>query len=137
LGSGSLPVRILLFPARLLWSILEFLMLLVIVTLIWAFMLTAGFGLKPRRVTGTVAVTILLFSGLYFANDTTAGRCSDVSWMEAGKSLYSAIANLTSLGGAPPHCGPYTGSIASIETLAGYFLLSILAAMFFVWLRDH
>jgi len=112
-------------------------MLLVVVTLIWAFMLTAGFGLKPRRVTGSVVVTILLFSGLYFGDDTTAGRCSGVSWMEAGKSLYNAVANLTSLGGAPSPCGPFTGSIASIETLVGYFLLSILAAMFFVWLRDH
>lgn len=137
LGNGSLLRQILLFLPRLIWSLAEFLALFGIVVLLWVFMRTAGFGLKPRRVAGSVTLALALFTAAYFADDTLLGRCASFSGAHFGESLYNAIANLTTLGGAPSLCGRYTGTITSIETLAGYFLLSILAAMFFVWLTDR
>lgn len=137
LGNGSLLRQILLFLPRLIWSLAEFLALFGIVVLLWIFMRTAGFGLKPRRVAGSVTLALALFTAAYFADDTLLGRCASFSGAHFGESLYNAIANLTTLGGAPSLCGRYTGTITSIETLAGYFLLSILAAMFFVWLTDR
>jgi hypothetical protein len=137
LARGRLFSRIVLFMPRLIWSLLEFLALWTIVVLLWIFMVAAGFGLKPRRVAGSVTLVIALFSCAYFADDTLASGCARFSYAHFAESLYNAIVNLTTLGGAPSPCGHLTGAIIAIESLAGYFLLSILAAMFFVWLTDR
>jgi hypothetical protein len=135
--TGGLFKRIVYFPVRALRGVFQFLGLTAVVLLLWLFMLTCGFGLKPRRVAGSVTGAILFFAGICLADDTVIGACSRMSGQQVAQSLYSAITNLTTLGGGPAQCGPYSGVIISIETLVGYFLLSILAAMFFVWLTGR
>jgi len=129
--------RILFFLPRVLLSVVLFLWNAVIITLLWFFKLTCGFGFRPRRIAGTVASVIPLFTGIYFADDTLIDRCSSPSGQQIASSLYNAITNLISLGGAPALCGAHIGIIASVETLIGYFVLSILAAMLFIWLTDR
>lgn len=121
-----IPPAIIQMPVRFLQALL-----------LWLFKVI-GFGLKPLRFAYTVIFTILLFSGLYFIDDT-ASRCKDVTkslpsyWQE----IYYAIGNLTSLGASPGPCGPLTNVLISIETLMGYFLLSLLAAMLVAWITDR
>lgn len=137
LGEGSWWARCILFPIRILQGILGVVSQLALIVFLFLFMVTCGFGFKPRRVAISVGCAPLLFSSAYIIDDTIVGRCASVTWRLAANSLYSAIANFTTMGGAPTSCGPYTGVFVSVETIAGYFLLSILAAMFFVWLTDR
>jgi hypothetical protein len=101
-------------------------------------MLTSGFGLRARRFVMTLIITIIAFSGLYLADDIGLSGCGgSMSWKYAARTAYYAIANLTTVGTNPGPCGPYTGILASVEALLGYFLLSVLAAMLFAWLTDR
>lgn len=102
----------------------------------YVFRVTTGYGLKPRRFTGTVAVTILSFSILYFIDDYGISTCGGQPTLRNyGHALYLAIANFTNVGGSV--CGPLQGALVSVESLFGFFLLSVLAAMLFVWLTDR
>lgn len=122
---------------RLPWGLLLFVGSLLVVVVLWLFMMTCGFGFKPRRVLGTLAGTITAFAGAYRADDSVLGACSPSTIRHFGDSLYVSVTTLTSLGTGPTPCGPLTGVIESVEALAGYFLLSALAAMFFIWLTDR
>lgn len=108
--------------------------------LLGIFKATAGFGFKPARFAATVCITILTFSTLYFLDDVLA-PCGSVTWSPAafGGEIYSAIANFTSVGvgGNSGPCGPFTGLLISVETLFGYFLLSVLAAMLVARIIDY
>jgi hypothetical protein len=106
---------------------------------LWIFKVTTGFGLKPARFGLTVFATMFIFSFLYFIDDTVA-RCKDATGSMASywQEIYYAIGNFTSIGTNPGGpCGPFTDMLISIETLIGYFLLSVLAAMLIGWLIDH
>lgn len=103
----------------------------------YLFGLTTGYGLKPRRFAGAVALTILTFSVLYFADDFVLSQCGgQLNVRSYGQSLYFAVANLTNVG-ANGICGSHQGVLVSVESLIGYFLLSVLAAMLFAWLTGR
>lgn len=111
-----------------------------LVSLVWALATTAfmiaGFGRKPGRFAANIAVIILVFSGLYFGDDYLLSHCGGMPTLRNyGHALYLAIANFTNVGATV--CGPFQGALVSIESLIGFFLLSVLAAMLFVWLTDR
>jgi hypothetical protein len=137
LARGRLVYRVIFFFPLLVWSVIEFLILSAVVAVLWLFMVTAGFGFKPRRLATFVVGAVVGFTGLYYVDDTLIGSCACFSWNQLASSAYSSVTSLTSLGLAPSPCGPFTGILVSMETLGGYFLLSILAAMFFAWLTDR
>lgn len=105
---------------------------------LWIFKATTGFGLKPGRFALTAGATVFTFSALYFADDALV-HCQGVQWTADSywHEIYNAVANLTSVGVTPGPCGPATGALISVESLIGYFLLSVLAAMLFSWLTDR
>lgn len=106
---------------------------------LWIFKVIAGFGLKPARFVGTVIGTIIFFSLFYFIDDAWA-RCNHVTWSLGAylQEIYYAIGNFTSVGTNPGGpCGPRTDVLISIETLMGYFLLSLLAAMLVARIIDR
>lgn len=104
----------------------------------WAFGLTTGFGLKPSRFAGTTFLTIVVFSVAYFADAAVSG-CAGQAWSlgDFPRNIYYAVANLTGVGALPSGCVRDAGAIISAESLMGYFLLSVLAAMLFAWLTDR
>lgn len=105
---------------------------------LWAFGLTTGFGLKPSRFAGTTFLTIVVFSVAYFADAAVSG-CAGQAWSvgDFPRNIYYAVANLTGVGALPSGCVRDAGAIISAESLMGYFLLSVLAAMLFAWLTDR
>lgn len=112
-----------------------------LVSLGWALATTAfmiaGFGRKPGRFAANIASVILAFSILYFGDDYLLTQCAGQATLRHyGHALYLAVANFTNLGGSGS-CGPFQGALVSVESLIGYFLLSVLAAMLFVWLTDR
>lgn len=117
---SAIPVRL----ANLAWALAT-----------TAFMI-AGFGRKPGRFALNVALTILAFSVLYFGDEYLVTHCAGQPTLRNyGHALYLAVANFTNVGAAV--CGPFQGALVSVESLMGFFLLSVLAAMLFVWLTDR
>jgi len=105
----------------------------------WIFGLTTGFGLKPTRFAATTMIVIGLFSSLYFA-DSVLSACDGATWAVESylPNLFYAVSSLTGLGAAiPKPCSTYTGALVSLESLIGYFLLAVLAAMLFSWLTER
>jgi hypothetical protein len=92
---------------------------------------------RPGVFTTSIALTVLTFSVLYFIDDFILSNCGGrVSPFSYAHTLYYAVANFTSVG-ASGTCGPYSGLLISSESLFGYFLLSVLAAMIFTWFADR
>jgi len=118
--------------------------------------LSTGYGMKPVRFVWTAITTILTFTLLFFANDffnpgigSDAHFCSGATtsvtnWYDpfliAFRYLYVAVTNLTTLGSNPQiasYCGgTSTQVLLIVATLTGYFLLALLAALFFKLLTE-
>jgi hypothetical protein len=132
-------LRVMFWPLRLLfvlgWG--------VVTGLFWLLTLLA---LNPAWFVTLTISTIPAYSILYFVDgilnipSSMTNECEPIKWSlhSFGRAIYYAIVNLTSLGstGSGP-CGHFTGAIISAESLTGYFLLSLLAAMFFSWLTNR
>lgn len=89
-------------------------------------------------------MVVPVFTALYFVDglyNTSHPRnsCIPVTWSLGSlkHQAYFAVVNLTSLGDGTTTCGPFTNMIISAESLTGYFLLSLLAALLFEWLFDR
>lgn len=103
---------------------------------VWFTMVTR-LAQRPGAFTSSVLLTIFTFSALYFVDDFVLGRCAgNLSLLDYGKALYYAVVNFTNLGSSSA-CGPLSGALISSESLIGYFLLSVLAAMIFTWFVDR
>jgi hypothetical protein len=98
--------------------------------------INSGQTIKLGRFMSVVAITVTTFAGVYFVDDAVPG-CGRTTWTLASfwRYVYYSVTNLTSLGANPGHCGPYRGIIISVESLFGFFLLSVLAAMLYTWLN--
>jgi hypothetical protein len=118
---GSSPI--LLAPFRVLWAI-------VVETFKWV----AGFGLKPARFAVTAVLTLVIFTTLYCLNDVLLSM--PLTLGRVGHNLYTAIVYLTSVGSDQTPKG-FAPALVSVESILGYFLLSVLAAMLFAWFTDR
>ncbi len=124
----------------------------------WVLKVTTGYGTKPSRFLWSVAVAILAFGAAFFANDALnpglaifSGRffCAAAtphiaSWYDVGnifiRYLYLGVTNLSSLGSntaLATYCpGPSTQVLITVAALSGYFLLALLASLFFKQLTE-
>jgi hypothetical protein len=122
----------------------------------WLQKVTAGYGTKPWLFVRTGGIAILLFTLLFFLNDlwnpgiatgryfcATAGFQGD-SWQAIVREVvhyaYLAVTNLSSLGSnaqVAAYCGGLSTQILLIfAALTGYFLLGLLASLFFQLLTE-
>lgn len=124
-------------PVRLVWLLICLPVVAVRAISILLLKFMTHLSLQPERFALVTMMTVPAFTLLYIIDDLLSRHvnhtlCHDLQW-----SLYYAIVNLTSLGSNDTACGPLTHYIVSAESLTGYFLLSVLAAMFFSWLTDR
>jgi hypothetical protein len=115
---------------------------------------TTGYGMRPMNFLRTVIAAILVFATLFFLNDffnpgitssqhfcPQSGAVDQMPiWMIVIRYLYLAVVNLASLasnGSVAAYCdGSATQVILILSALTGYFLLAILAALFFRLLTE-
>lgn len=117
----SAPIQ--LMPLRFIWALF-----------VQGFKWTTGFGLKPVRFAVTTFLTLVTFTLLYFVNDLYTGLA--VSPKSVMNNLYVAVVYLTSVGTDHPPAG-FAPALIGVESILGYFLLSVLAAMLFAWFTDR
>lgn len=81
---------------------------------------------------------LIIFYGAYSLNDLSIG-CQPIPniFLFIGYHIYVALVNLTGLGTSTPICGPVSGLLSGCETIVGYFLLSIIAAVVVEVLQDQ
>jgi hypothetical protein len=118
---GSSPI--LLAPLRFVWALL-----------MEAFKWVAGFGLKPVRFAVTAVLSLLLFTSLYWLSDALQGP--SVKPKSLAEDLFTAVVYLTSVGSNQTP-GGVGHVLVAVESVLGYFLLSVLAAMLFAWFTDR
>jgi hypothetical protein len=115
---------------------------------------TTGYGMKPARFAWTVVLTIFGFAALFFLNDyfnpglgSSQHFCAESGavdqspwWAIIVRYLYLSVVNLASLasnGSVAAYCdGSSTQTILILSALTGYFLLAILASLFFRLLTE-
>jgi hypothetical protein len=118
-GSPPIPLAV----PRVAWALL-----------VEAFKGVAGFGLKPVRFATTAVLTLLLFTTLYCLNDIWVHIA--LTRERVAHNLYIAIVYLTSVGSGSQPQG-FAPVLIAVESVLGYFLLSVLAAMLFAWFTDR
>jgi hypothetical protein len=123
--------------------------------------ITTGYGTRPRRFVITVALMIAAAGLAFFLNDLfnpgittvyTTGRiaCQEMPIKVTSVAdvvalvlhyLYVSVTNLTTLGSnstiAPMCGGPSTQLLLTTVSILGYFLLALLAALFFQMLSQN
>jgi hypothetical protein len=110
-------------PLRVIWAVFG-----------EAFKWMTGYGRKPARFLVTACLTILMFTALYGLNDYAHGAA--LSPQQVGTDLYTTIVYLTSVGSDRTLVG-FAPALVCVESLLGYFLLSVLAALLFTWFADR
>lgn len=108
---------------------------------LWLLLLkvTMGYGNKPMRFVATTFSVVSLFSVLFFISDRYSnGKCYVARFTLSSifRHIYVAVTNLTSLGSYPTPCGPGAHALLISETVIGYFLFAILAALLIESVRE-
>jgi hypothetical protein len=82
----------------------------------------------PKYLATLFVGIVFIFTNLYTFNAAQNPACTSEPWSlsQIGNHLFEAITNMVSLGSSP--CGPWTGTLLSIEGLLGYFILAMLAS---------